>query len=149
MKTLGDPATCSELVGRLTAAEVEAARRWGTMSPHEMLCHVADAFEVALSDRPMSAVGTRGPKGLLKWIVLWVPLPWPKNVKTGANVNPRKAGTRPSDFAADRDRAVRLLRRLAAEPRPGPHPIFGAMSTRDWLRWGFLHADHHLRQFGL
>ena len=28
------------------------------------------------------------------------------------------------------------------------HPIFGAMSVKDWMRWGYLHADHHLRQFG-
>ena len=27
------------------------------------------------------------------------------------------------------------------------HPAFGAMSAREWLRWGWLHADHHLRQF--
>jgi hypothetical protein len=27
------------------------------------------------------------------------------------------------------------------------HAIFGAMSRREWLRWGWLHADHHLRQF--
>jgi hypothetical protein len=28
------------------------------------------------------------------------------------------------------------------------HPFFGPMSREDWLRWGYLHADHHLRQFG-
>jgi hypothetical protein len=26
--------------------------------------------------------------------------------------------------------------------------MFGPMSERDWMRWGYLHADHHLRQFG-
>jgi hypothetical protein len=29
------------------------------------------------------------------------------------------------------------------------HPIFGPMSAAAWMRWGYLHADHHLRQFGL
>jgi hypothetical protein len=29
------------------------------------------------------------------------------------------------------------------------HPIFGRMSHREWLRWAYLHADHHLRQFGV
>ena len=28
------------------------------------------------------------------------------------------------------------------------HPFFGAMSVEQWMRWGYLHADHHLRQFG-
>jgi hypothetical protein len=26
--------------------------------------------------------------------------------------------------------------------------MFGAMTRGDWLRWGWLHMDHHLRQFG-
>jgi len=29
-----------------------------------------------------------------------------------------------------------------------PHPRLGRMSEREWLRWGYLHMDHHLRQFG-
>jgi hypothetical protein len=29
-----------------------------------------------------------------------------------------------------------------------PHPVFGAMSDSAWRRWGYLHTDHHLRQFG-
>jgi hypothetical protein len=29
-----------------------------------------------------------------------------------------------------------------------PHPMFGAMTTLEWMRWGYLHTDHHLRQFG-
>jgi hypothetical protein len=28
------------------------------------------------------------------------------------------------------------------------HPMFGEMTEKDWMRWGYLHADHHLRQFG-
>jgi len=28
------------------------------------------------------------------------------------------------------------------------HPIFGQMTEKEWMRWGYLHSDHHLRQFG-
>jgi hypothetical protein len=28
------------------------------------------------------------------------------------------------------------------------HPIFGRMSEAAWMRWAYLHTDHHLRQFG-
>jgi hypothetical protein len=28
------------------------------------------------------------------------------------------------------------------------HPIFGPMSNAAFLRWAYLHMDHHLRQFG-
>jgi len=149
MKTLADAATVTATVARLESTRPDATRRWGTMSPGEMLCHVADTFEVALGDRPPSRVKAPGPAWLIKGFALWLPVPWMKNVPTGRNVDPRRDGTRPGDFTADRDRAVRLLRRLAAEAKPGPHPIFGTMTSRDWLRWGFLHTDHHLRQFGL
>jgi hypothetical protein len=33
-------------------------------------------------------------------------------------------------------------------PSMFPHPIFGRITRAEWLRWGYLHADHHLRQFG-
>ena len=29
------------------------------------------------------------------------------------------------------------------------HPIFGSLSEAAWMRWGYLHMDHHLRQFGV
>jgi hypothetical protein len=28
-------------------------------------------------------------------------------------------------------------------------PLFGELTPYQWLRWGYLHADHHLRQFGV
>jgi Protein of unknown function (DUF1569) len=43
-----------------------------------------------------------------------------------------------------------LMERFAqpsAAERPA-HPIFGRMTEEEWMRWGYLHVDHHLRQFG-
>jgi hypothetical protein len=44
-----------------------------------------------------------------------------------------------------------LTERLAAERdfTGRAHPIFGAMAKEEWHRWGYLHLDHHLRQFGV
>jgi hypothetical protein len=45
-----------------------------------------------------------------------------------------------------------LLARFTAAERDfrwQRHPIFGVMTEQEWLRWGYLHMDHHLRQFGL
>jgi hypothetical protein len=41
------------------------------------------------------------------------------------------------------------MERFAAHPslEREPHPVFGPMTRVDWLRWGYLHVDHHLRQF--
>jgi hypothetical protein len=30
-----------------------------------------------------------------------------------------------------------------------PHPILGRLSRGQWMRWGYRHMDHHLRQFGV
>jgi hypothetical protein len=54
------------------------------------------------------------------------------------------------DFADDVARLESLLQRFVTSEmtdRP-PHPVFGRMSNKAWLRWGYLHTDHHLRQFG-
>jgi hypothetical protein len=48
---------------------------------------------------------------------------------------------------------VKLLDRIATDRcgrAPGLlHPVFGQMSESAWLRWAYVHTDHHLRQFGL
>jgi hypothetical protein len=44
-----------------------------------------------------------------------------------------------------------VIDRFTAQPRAfqfRPHPMFREMSEKDWMRWGYLHTDHHLRQFG-
>ena len=29
------------------------------------------------------------------------------------------------------------------------HPVLGPMTRANWMRWAWLHTDHHLRQFGV
>ncbi len=88
----------------------------------------------------------------VKWLMLYSPMPFPKGVETRPGVNPRKDGTRPGDFAADRARMIGSLRALAiAEPGSvaPTHFRFGKMSLRAWHHWAYKHTDHHLRQFGV
>jgi Protein of unknown function (DUF1569) len=44
-----------------------------------------------------------------------------------------------------------MLRFLDHQPAGDwpPHPVFGAMTARDWNRVLYRHTDHHLRQFGV
>jgi hypothetical protein len=51
VKTVVDPAVVESLIGRLTALTPETQRRWGTPTPHEMLCHLSDAAEMVLRVR--------------------------------------------------------------------------------------------------
>lgn len=60
-------------------------------------------------------------------------------------------GETPGEFAADLAEAAARLDAFVAAARGArwpPHPIFGRLSPAAWLRWGYLHTDHHLRQFG-
>ena len=48
MKTVADPSVLRSLVSRLRALAPKSERRWGTLTPHEMLCHLGDAGEMVL-----------------------------------------------------------------------------------------------------
>ena len=48
MKTAADPEVLRSLVRRIQALEAQTPRRWGTMTAHEMLCHLGDAAEMVL-----------------------------------------------------------------------------------------------------
>jgi hypothetical protein len=66
-------------------------------------------------------------------------------------LNQEVGGTPPHEFAADVQDLAVLIERFTRRPRDfdwHPHPHFGAMSERDWMRLGYLHTDHHFRQFG-
>jgi hypothetical protein len=61
-------------------------------------------------------------------------------------------GTPPDDFERDRRQLLTLIERFTAPAKDikfHPHPYFGDMSKAQWMRWGYLHCDHHLRQFGV
>lgn len=153
MTTLADPQVLARLRERLGRLTPESPRRWGTLTPAEMLCHLGDAGDSVLGRRiPPGAQPSGRRRPLLKWLALYTPMPWPKGVPTRPGVNPREAGTRPGDFERDRVRVVEGLDALAAAPveQLAPaHFLFGPMSRKDWHRWAFRHVDHHLRQFGL
>jgi hypothetical protein len=117
------------------------------------VCHLGDALLMAMGRKPVSAASGLLQRTLLRWIVLYAPLPWPKGILTRPEIDQLKGGTPPAEFAADVRQLVLLLERFSTGERERVdgqmHPIFGRMSQAAWLRWGYLHMDHHLRQFGV
>src|SRR5205814_616336 len=76
---------------------------------------------------------------------------WPAGILTRPEIDQEVGGTRPVDFASDLARLEELLALVTTRtPRVDwqVHPVFGRMSEAAWLRWTWLHVDHHLRQFG-
>ena len=152
MKTVADPDVLRSLTDRLQRLRPDEARRWGTLTPHEMLCHLGDAQEMVLRIRPRTVPVPPRRRPIVKTFLLWTAVPWPHGVPTNPRHDPRAEGTRPSDFEKDRARAIDSLAGIAvAAPNslePG-HGIIGTMTTRDWQRWAYRHVDYHLRQFRL
>jgi hypothetical protein len=149
-RSLDTAANVDDLIRRVGRLEPTSTRRWGSMTPHEALCHLADSFLVVLGERPASPADTWWSRNVIKWIALHTSLPWPQGVPTRPEVDPRRGGTKPVAFARDQAAVVELIRRAARpETSFGRHPYFGALTREEWLLWGYGHVDHHLRQFGL
>ena len=118
------------------------------MDVEQMVWHVGLAYRGALGEFPM-APDHRGPEELVKVMALWSPLPWPKGVKTVPELEEAIAEGSAAAFSVVQAAALDGARRVAAGAGlVERHPMMGAMTVKDWHRWGFLHADHHLRQFG-
>jgi hypothetical protein len=150
MKTLANMEDRTEVRGRIEGLTASDPRMWGSMTVGQMVCHCTDAYRYALGERPAAPVEKPIPRAVMKWMALSSPVMWPKNVTTVPEMDQvAGAGTPPAEFAADRaallDAFDRFVERSGEWP---PHSMFGPMSREDWMRWGFLHMDHHLRQFG-
>jgi hypothetical protein len=151
MKTLARPRDKNEILQRLRNIRPDSARRWGRMSAHQMVCHLSDAFRVVIARKSVSHASGLFQRTVLKWVALHLPLPWPRGIQTRPEVDQELGGTKPADFAADVAELESLLELITGQPSSvtwHPHPIFGRMSDADYLRWAYLHMDHHLRQFG-
>jgi len=152
MKALNHSACMHELVIRLERIRPDTPRLWGKMTAPQMICHVNDAFLGVMGDKPMEI-----PRGftlwpMIKYIALYSPMKWPQGVPTRPEFDQHAGGgTLPAQFESDVRKLIDSMERFSRRPRDfafRPHPMFKRMSEAQWMRWGYLHPDHHLRQFG-
>ena len=150
MDTLLDTEVLNALCRRVENLTPDTQALWGRMSAHQMLCHLNDSFLLAMAEKTASPATGFFQRTVIKWLALRWSRPWPQNIPTRPELDQVLLGTPRTDFTADRARLFSLLHRFAQPAPPfGVHPIFGEMTSWEWRRWGYLHADHHLRQFGL
>ena len=151
MKTLARPGDRAAILERLARVTPGSHRRWGRMSAHQMVCHLGDGFRMALGARAVRPAAGRLAGLALKGVALYLPVRWPPGIRTMPELDQVVGGTCPGEFGRDLADVIAMVESLAVDGGPAcaAHPVFGAMSRRQWLRWGYLHIDHHLRQFGL
>jgi hypothetical protein len=150
-RDLADSTQRVALVDRLRRLTPDSPRQWGRMTPHQAVCHLSDSFRAIMGDKSASSIATPFSRTVIKWIALNVPMKWPPGVKTMPEVDQEVGGTKPVEFARDRHDLEALMEQFAVKQgrELQPHPMFGPMTTEQWQRWGWLHMDHHLRQFGV
>ena len=150
-RTLENPTDVLALEARLALLSADTKPLWGNLTCPEMLCHLADFLAQAvgkLEDRDQSNLLFRT---VVRFLVVNV-LPMPKGAPTSPRLLASREGTGPTDFDADRERVLSLLRENATWPtdrRFAAHPAFGALSRRERGVLSWKHIDHHLRQFGV
>jgi hypothetical protein len=149
MKNIVEPAHLAEVNRRIDLLKFDSPRRWGTMSPAQMLLHC----------RLQIGLGTGEVKSKqlypapIQWIVkhtVGFRIPWSRNLPTApAMVSTKNDGL---DFETEKAALLNTIAHFAHLPADAPlagHPIFGAMNKDEWGRIIYKHLDHHLRQFGV
>jgi DinB family protein len=146
---IGNSSVLESLVTRIGRATPDCSRQWGTMNVHQMLEHIGDAAAAALGQRAFSATPRPGPRGLLRFTALYLLPRTPRGIKSGAE--PAMKVVDAAAFVPNQERVISLLRQMAAPGQSftATHPAFGPMTRTHWMRYAYLHTDHHLRQFGL
>jgi len=136
-----------EIVRRLQSLSASSARRWGSLDVVGMLQHLNLSARMTLGELPVASSNKRVFQMFpLKHLILYV-LPFPKGAPTAAELKPGDA----TSFEAERTALLGLLNRIGTGPTEGTgpaHPLFGAMTWREWGVVTYKHADHHLKQFG-
>ena len=148
MKSLWQEETRNELRARARQLTPAHQAQWGKFTVDRMLAHMVDAFrmgmgEIEVRPRKSPVIGT-WPFNVL--FIRFVGMP--KNAPTAREIMQRPPLSIEDElreleaamdrFAAQRDRTEWPL-----------HPAFGKLSRKSWGMLGYVHTDHHLRQFGV
>jgi len=152
MKTLTDVGIKSEVFERMSRLRPDSQRQWGKMAVNQMLCHLSDSFRGVMGEKALGRKDNALTRTVVKWIALKAPMKWPHGVKTMPEMDQNIGGTPPAEFEKDRLALEKLIERFTSQNRDfewRPHPTFAYMSEWEWQRWGYLHVDHHFRQFGV
>jgi hypothetical protein len=152
MKTLANPEDKQDTLVRLAKVRPDLEARWGRMSAHQMVCHLNDSFLAVMGEKYVSPATGPLQRTVVKWIALYAPIRWPQGIPTRPEMDQSIGGTAPFEFEHDRKVLITQIERFSNPQRDfgwSAHPIFGRMPDPEWFRWGYLHTDHHLRQFGV
>jgi hypothetical protein len=152
MKNLLQEKEYNSIIKRINNLHFDSERKWGKMNASEMLVHCADPIREALGERPTKPLRIWFYEKIGKYIFLYI-TGFPKGkTPTLSAYDVKKKGTQPGNFEEDRNTLINLISKVYSTDKSqdfSPHPAFGKLNRHEWGRLGWVHLDHHLRQFGV
>jgi DinB superfamily len=147
---LFDAQTLEQAIGRINALTPSSQPVWGKMTVAQMLAHCCVTYEMVYTD-----IHPR-PNPIMRWVLRTLVKGRVMDATPYAQGTPTAPAFRITDsreFAAERERLIAYLQRVAAEGRAkfeGRESLsFGPLTAAEWNALMSKHLDHHLRQFGV
>jgi hypothetical protein len=148
MKNLKDKASQQEIVERMSQLRSDSQRKWGLMSPDQMVYHCNRSMAYIMNEYSIPS-NTNFLKRLIFKPLALGNMPFPQG-KAQAFEEFKASGS--YDLETEKKNFDVYLRKYAgldpAQELP-PSPLIGKLSFSEWGRLHYKHFDHHLRQFGL
>ena len=150
MKNIFNKADGNEILERIEKLTPETKALWGKMNVSQMMAHCAGAAKLPTGEMPTKGAGfpINILGRLLKSKILNAPT-FRKNSPTAPEIKI----TDERDFQKEKENFKTAVKKLVdngeAIAKNTHHPFFGKMSPAEWGRINYIHADHHLSQFGV
>jgi hypothetical protein len=146
MKSIWQDEARRELTDRVGSLTPDRRAGWGTFSAPKMVCHLADALNMAMGDLKVAPKRRPIRYPPLKQLIIYA-APFPKGTPTAPELLMRQPREWVNDVADVQDLLARAGSARTTDTWPD-HPAFGKLSKRAWGVLIYRHMDHHLRQFG-
>ena len=150
MKNIFNKEDGNKILARIEKLTPESKPLWGTMNVSQMLAHCAGAAQLPTGELKTKRVGF--PISILGRILKPKILNSPAFRKNSPTA-PELRIVDQRDFEKEKLNCITNIKKLVDNgesiAKATHHPFFGKMSPQEWGRINYLHADHHLSQFGV
>jgi hypothetical protein len=148
-KTIYAPETIKEIILRIEKLKPTDTAKWGEMNATEMLAHCNLAHYSILKVQPSGETPTIKQR-LGKFIFFNLKNEFPRLAK-GPRRFDMKGKVDLAAFEEELSKYKHIIGKYGKleQQLHGNHPKLGPLNHAEWGRFVWMHADHHLRQFGL
>jgi len=139
----------AKIISRLESLKENQPALWGKMNVSQMLAHLHDVLKIALGMKNAVDTSNFYTHYIMFPVAVYVLPFWPKGEKTAPELNQFEKGTTAKDFYTELGAVLKLLEVFdeREESKLKPHPMFGALSKKQWQDLIVKHFAHHLKQF--